>query len=149
MPQKVVTVANPAAGADFTATVPAGEFWIVLAVAALLTSDATVQNRTVKLIIDNGTDTLFQGGNSGTGQQASVAGQYSFAPNLIMELAQVIGGLVRFFPIPGGTVPIVLSPGYRVRSATGSLAAGDQWSNIRLVVLAEVSERGLRKPWSV
>ncbi len=53
---KLVTVANPAAGANFTTTVPSGEHWIVKAVFFKLTTDANVANRLVGLKLDTDGD---------------------------------------------------------------------------------------------
>lgn len=43
--QRVITVPTPAAGANFTTTVPGGRAWVVKAINFTLTTDATVANR--------------------------------------------------------------------------------------------------------
>lgn len=43
--QRVITVPTPAAGIDFTTTVPGGRAWVVKAINFTLTTDATVANR--------------------------------------------------------------------------------------------------------
>jgi len=141
MPQILVTQANPAAGADFTVTVPAGKFWRVLSVSAQLVTDATVAARGPKLALDDGTTIFYECVNSGTGQAASSTCQYSFAPGCSMETASPASGVFKNFPIP----ECILMAGYRLRMITGAIQVGDQWSAIRVLVDEEVMEFGLNR----
>lgn len=147
MPQKLVTVAAPAAGADWTVTVPAGEYWVVIAANAQLVTDANVAARGPKLAFDAGAaaDTFYETGNSGTGQAASTTKQYSFGPGCAMETASPASGVFSTFPLPVAPPAMILFPGYRIRMITGAIQVGDQWSNIRLLVMSETMEQTLRK----
>jgi hypothetical protein len=51
--------ANPAAGVATSDTVPAGVRWRLISVTVTLVTDATVDDRYVKITITNGTDTLY------------------------------------------------------------------------------------------
>lgn len=142
MAQVKVTQANPAAGADFTVTVPSGKFWRLLTMIATLQTSAVVAARAVKLFIDDGTDNLYETGNNDTGHSASITAQYSFAPGCPMSTTAVpASAVLRHFPVP----EMVLMPGYRIRIVTGALDVGDQWSAIKLLVDEELMEFPLNK----
>jgi len=55
---KIMTVATPAAGAEWTITVPAGKIWEILRTNYVLTTDATIQNRNSGIEIFDGTNTM-------------------------------------------------------------------------------------------
>lgn len=56
--QSVVSVSNPAAGADFSYTVPTGSFYRLIAVNYTLTTDANVANRLGRVRVKRGTPTI-------------------------------------------------------------------------------------------
>lgn len=123
---KVVTVANPGAGLEWTATVPAGKMWEVLAINWTFTPDATVGNRYSKLRTSDGTTemSIIRASNvlaTGTaydmmyGNSSSVSGS---AAGLIMTQWK----------------PIVLPTGGYIKSQTVSIQAGDAHTNIYLYV---------------
>lgn len=124
---RVLTVANPAAGADFSTTVPVGVQWLVRSVHALFTASAAVANRLPKLrITDAVPNTIFTTTDSQT-VTASNAGEFSFAPggNNIFGSAVFNFGLPQHFRLQAGFI---------LRSVTAGIQAADQWSQIVLTV---------------
>jgi len=122
-----VTVANPAAGADWSLTVPASARWRVQSWSAIFTASATVASRQVRSQISDGVQIIF----SGQAQAAIVAsqvaqvsaGQGQVTSTLIAtEINPVLPGLLT---LPGG---------FRVQTLTTNIQVGDQWSAIRVNV---------------
>lgn len=124
---RVVTVANPAAGTDFSVTVPAGVVWKLEGFAALYTASAVAADR---LPVFEITDAV---------------------PNLITEtfanaaitagLAVRLAGFQGAFPFATATdgllslpVNLRLLPGWIFKSVTAGKQAADQWSAIALTV---------------
>jgi hypothetical protein len=122
-----VAVGNPAAGADWTYTVPAGLRQRFIGAVAQLTASAAVANRTVILVLDDGTNTLASA-TSPVPQTASQAIVYE-AGN--WPYSQSVAGVSTYLTFPPG---IVLMGGSRVRVSTVNLQAADQWSVIRVYV---------------
>jgi len=118
-----VQQANPAAGADFTITVPTGARWRVQALRANLTTSAAVANRTVQTVVDDGVNTNFIGPFL-TAQTAGQSLGYTAYPGggnpytILTEQGS---------PLPS---PTVMFAGARIRSLTANLQAADQWSLI-------------------
>jgi len=141
MPQLLVTTGNPAAGADYTITVPAGKYWRIVSHTAQLVTDANVAARNYKFIIDDGTTPVFETGGSGTGQAATSTCQYTVSPLAVMEAVSPASAVFKNFAIP----EMVLAPGWRLRVLTGAIQVGDQWSNIRTLVDEELNEWALNR----
>lgn len=116
----VTTGSDPAAGAEWSVTVPANTIWKVYAVRASLVTDATVASRQPAIIIDDGATTLYQV-YSGLSCTASATFAISWA-QLGASLGGVNTSLGAMAPFP-----LWLAAGYRIRSSTGSLQAGDNW----------------------
>lgn len=112
---------NPAAGAEVSETVPTGARWRILSMSAGLATDATVANRLPAIVYDDGTTTLFRA-NAAQNQTASQTVPYAFVPGY----GPANNGLgYPHIPLPPETF---LRAGWRVRTATGSLQAGDDWA---------------------
>jgi len=124
---RVVTVANPAAGADWSETVPAGVTWQLLAVNATLTTSSAVANRDVTLVAtDASSDVLWQS-SPGLNQGASTALGYAF-----FQGNSIAASLVAYL----ATLPIAmrLLAGFIIKTSTANIQAADQWSAIVLTV---------------
>jgi hypothetical protein len=118
---KIVTGADPAAGQEFSVTVPTGEVWEVLSLEATLVTNATAASRYVQIIIDNGT-TEFARVGSPVAQAASQTILYTASPLVgAMPSSAPSNAMVMNLPVQ------LLLPGYRVRSVTASLQTGDNW----------------------
>lgn len=131
---RIIPVASPAAGSDFTIAVPAGTVWWVESIVATLTTGVGVANRDADLIGTDGTTTFLR-----------IA-----APAL-----QVASQVVRYSWVrgdPGGAPPappaswqvgfpsIPILGGTTLQVSTAGIQAADQWSAIALYAL-QVRER--------
>lgn len=111
----VVTGTNVAANTEWTETVPAGTWYQLLSVTITLVQGAT-QTPQPKLVIDDGTTTLFASFGSTTAQAASTTQRYTWAPGL--TLSGNVGATTNVHsvaPLPAG---MVLGPGYKLSSGT-------------------------------
>lgn len=111
--------AAPAAGVDWTITVPAGRLWRVIGVLATLTTAAAVATRVVRLQATDGNATYLDLAPAAT-QVISLVRVYQWAQGL-QPLA--IGG-----NITGALPDVVLQPGSILRVTTDAINAADQWS---------------------
>ena len=94
-----VTVVNPAAGADFSVTVPAGASWLLNSVAATFATSATVGTRTPVLLITDATGHAVFSGATAFGQAASLTWSYSWT---VAPVTPPAGGTTNVGPLPGG-----------------------------------------------
>lgn len=124
-----VVVANPAAGAEWLYTVPAGVPAILSSVHFIFTTSAAVADRVPHLVVDDGTNTLVQKTHY-TAQAASQAGEYNFAHFGGDDAAPV--GYVVFPSFP----PTAVKAGYRIGTLTTAIDAADQYSAITLALVA-------------
>ncbi len=121
-----LAITAPAAGAEWSITVPTRARWNPLAVNYTLTTAVAVANRESALIIDDGANLLVQAPSRST-QAASLAVVYSWfrtpTPGAGTQDTSVVG------PLPD----LRLAAGMRLRSLTKNLQAADQYSNLRLL----------------
>jgi hypothetical protein len=114
---------NPAANVEFSETVPAGYAYKLIAVSVALVQGATQTPQPI-LVIDDGTDVIFESFGCTTAQAVNTTCQYTWAPG--MTLTGLVGATTNVHacaPLPEG---FVLPPGYRIRSNTiGKGAATD------------------------
>lgn len=128
--QAVVAGADAAAGAELGAiTVPAGEVWELLALAATLVTDANAANRQAQLIIDDGTNVVFQS-DSPSNQTASTTGTYVAGSGLERQDVGVPTS-TRQWALP---TALILTAGFRIRVVTTAIQAGDNWGVLRATV---------------
>lgn len=123
-----ITGAVPGAGAELSEAVPTGARWELLCGKFTFTTAVAVANRTVKLIIDDGANTLQQLGSQVV-QPASIGAVYSFGQGLPM---QGIGADSQsIISLPNN---IRMAAGHRWRTLTGLIQAADQYSAIFYLV---------------
>lgn len=117
---RTITGTDQVAGVEITETVPAGVRWNLISFRGFLTTSATVANRQPSLVIDDGANILHQSGANAVVAASATAGYFW-------------GSGVGAFGATGngnqGTLPdrLPLSPGYRMRTSTLLLDAGDNW----------------------
>lgn len=126
---KQVTIANPAAGADWRHTCPGQGVHRVVAMRAVLTTSAAVANRAVALVLSDGTDD-FATIPAGAAIAASQTGVVSTIPG-----APGVGATNGPLLLPSPTDGFLLLPGWSLRTATGAIDVADQWSAVRLWVV--------------
>lgn len=125
---KVVSVANPAAGAEFTITAPGDQFWRVVSMRFVLVTSAVVANRTPRLNVSDGTD-IYASVRADAVQAAGVTLTYSAIEGVIGR--QNVGGVANInWPTRGQ----MLQPGHQIASSTDLIDVGDQYSAIRALV---------------
>ena len=126
---QVVQVANPAAGAEFTLKAPGQGIWRVMSLAFTLVTSAVVANRRVALLADDQTDVWFAAATTVdlTATLTTRVGAYQGAAST------GLAGSVLNVPLPNDG--LVLMPGYRLRTSTLNIDAGDQYSAIRAEVI--------------
>lgn len=122
---EVVQVANPAAGAEFTLTVPGDGDVQLISLAFTLTTSAAVANRRVVLLADNQSD-IWSVCPAAGDQAASLATRYGA---FVGAPSNAFGALAATIPLPGPA--FILPAGHRLRSSTFAIDAGDQYSLIR------------------
>lgn len=125
---KTITIAVPAAGANFTQTVPAGKMWRIKSLVAKLVCAAVAANRYTGIKITDGTNEVY---NLPTGP-AITSGQTA-QQGWMVGLPVMASTTFNFLSNAMHMPDIVLGAGYVVSDDT-ALQAADQWSNIFLVV---------------
>lgn len=111
---------DPAAGAEISQTVPAGVVWRLTSIRFALTTDATVANRLPVLTFDDGTNVYFTS-LANAAQAASLGVNYEASASGIS--VSVSGQQQMILPVQG----IVMLPGWRVRTVTTAIVAGDNY----------------------
>src|SRR5260370_20302352 len=124
---RTITGTTPAAGAEILETVPTSARWSLFTFKASLASNATVINRAPQFIIDDGANILFDSIGI-TNQPAASVDTYMFT-TVIPSQAFTAGAQ----PV-GIQLPFPLKQGFRIRSLTGNLQAGDQWNAVQYLM---------------
>jgi len=117
---RAIVGTNPAAGVEIVETVPTNARWRLLALLTNFVTDATVANRFAQLLLDDGAN-IFFASDPPAAQTASLALNYAFGQGLA-RLASALA--THTWGSPNG---IHLPGGFRVRTATNGIVAGDNW----------------------
>lgn len=124
-----ITGTSPAAGVEFSESVPVGVQWRFISMHARLTASAVVGNRLVTLNLGDAALAAFYREPSGFTQLANQSIPYiwsdagAFNSGLVFGFVQV--------PLPS---QVILPVGFTMFSTTTGLLAGDQWSAIGFLV---------------
>lgn len=113
--------ADPAAGAEATVTVPAGETWELESFRVTLVTSAVAANRRVTLVIDDGTNILAEI-VAGLDQIASQTITYSYTADAGYETTATRSGVIQ-----QGIPRMLLAAGYRIRTITDNIDVGDNY----------------------
>lgn len=130
--RKTILGGNPAAGAEFSVSVPVGKHWELVAISVVLVQGLTQLPRPV-LVVDDGTNIVLAAPGSSADQVASTTCRYTWAPEL--PFTGQIGADPNVHStsgIPGG---FILPPGYRVRSSTLGLGINTDYGAPALFVV--------------
>jgi len=120
-------ITAPGAGADFSFTVPNFTRIQIISFAGVFTASAAVANRNVELIIDDGVNIVWAadvGAAIAAGQVENITATQTNVPNGVIATIQSA-------VVPPGNV---LTGGFRFRSLTGNIQAGDQWSALFMLI---------------
>lgn len=112
---------TPAAGAEISETVPTNARWKFRALRFQLTTSATIATRAVTFLVDDGANPLFQI-EAPSSQAASLVQLYNLSQ--IGARSDKVATSVIAIPFPD----IIMGPGYRLRTSTAALQAGDQYT---------------------
>jgi len=131
---EVLTGTDPAAGAELSQTVPSGERWKLLTLWARLVTSVTAADRYPRLVVDDGTNWLWITDPSAA-HTANTAMSYTVGAGQPRQ-ADVYAARVWAYP-----EDLWLLPGYRLRTDTPSLQAGDDWEAPQLLLAKWVYPR--------
>jgi hypothetical protein len=128
------TPANPAAGADFSLTVPTNSLWEIVHIGFHITTSATAANRFLACqVLDAGSNELFLFFASGSSLGASGGSDTRFEVG-IPQLAGNIG--ITSFNSSAMPPKLMVTDGFKIGSHIYNIQAGDQISGIRIIVRA-------------
>lgn len=123
---RTITGTDPAAGAELTETVPVNVRWKLKNINWTFVTDATVSTRTCRLIIDDGTSTIFNRFCK-VNQTAGQTEAYQALPmGYDITAAEGTSSNQLFIILPGEE--IILMQGARMRTITTNLQAGDNYA---------------------
>jgi len=123
---KSILPTAPAAGSEWTTTVPANKIWEILAIHYHLATSATVASRIPKVSFTDGTSQIAEC-RTVSSQLASLTYEHTLSPNT--PVLTLVGGLV------GGPIPkLVLNAGAVISSTTDLIQAADQYSQVVIYV---------------
>ena len=135
---RVVAVAQPAAGADWTVTVAGARtqnvLWIVQSIRAQLVTSATVANRNPRLTLTVAGSEVYRV-SATTNQAAGVTNVYTWSEGINYATA---GGSVTFEGL--GRCFRAVPTGSVIATLTNNIDTADQWSAINMLVL-EVTQK--------
>jgi hypothetical protein len=117
---RTITGTDPAAGVEISETVPTGALWRLKLIRNTLVTDATVASRVEHLLFDDGANILWESDNV-SAQAASLTITQSFSEAGV-RVATSVGNVVNSIP-PDNR----LAAGYRIRTLTNLLKAGDNF----------------------
>lgn len=122
-----ITGTDPAAGVEISETVPTGRVWRLVSMRFALVADATVINRIPVVTLDDGTNVFFAS-QSSNALTASLSRNYT---------ASAQGGKVTNETTEDAILlppDLYLFQGWRIRTATTGLQAGDNYGAPQLMV---------------
>lgn len=128
---EIVAGTNQAAGVEISEVVPSTRAWTLYAVFFRLVTSATVANRRPHLVIDDGNSNIIFRSPAGAVQAASATVDYAFCNTNVRETAVTDGVLMA--PMPA----LILHPGWRVRTITTAIQAGDDFGAPSLLVVTQ------------
>lgn len=122
-----ITGTDPAAGAEMSETVPAGARWRLLHLNITLLTDATVSNREVRVILDDGTAQYFESGATAVIAASSSVAITLWRGSFLPSLSSTVRGL-------NAPEYMMLLAGHRIRTETSNLQAADNYAAPQLLV---------------
>jgi len=121
---------DQAANTEISETVPADEFWLLLAVSVALVQGITQTPQPI-LVIDDGVDVVFESFGSSAVQAVSTTCRYTWATGLLLS-GQVGAGVDvhAVAPLPSG---LLLPGGYRIKTNTLGKGANTNYGSPSLL----------------
>src|SRR5262249_28719664 len=125
---RTIAGTTPGAGAEVSETVPTGARWELISFKVTFVTSAAVANRQPQLLIDDGTNVIYQYGTTGN-QTATQTFRRMWFPGGPVPTADINNNVP--FALPIG---IRLSSGYRMRTSTPGIDVADQYSAVVYLV---------------
>jgi len=119
---------SPTAGSEISFSVPTNARWRIHSLRYKFVTDATITTRRINIIVDDGVNTLIWLPCKVT-QAESLIRYYNFVPGDIDETAFTNTEIRASLPNP-----LILFQGWRIRTSTTNLQAGDAFSGVNLVI---------------
>lgn len=120
-----IPIANPAAGAEISWTVPTGQVARFLSLFGLFTASSTVATRVPRIQIkDAAGNVMFQ---CATDSSVAASSSSNFTFSNVPTKNSLDSCVIN-------TPPIVLAPGFVITTKTNNIQTGDQWSLACLLV---------------
>lgn len=119
---------TPGAGAEVSESVPTGARWQLLAFKVHFLASGVAGSRRAVFIIDDGANVLYESQTDATGTTAGGNFDIVYAPGIgDFRQSQVVQATI------GDNIPnlALLTAGFRLRTVTGALDVGDQYSAVR------------------
>jgi len=131
---RVILGTQPGAGAEVLETVPAGKLWRVVSFLVSLVTNSTVATRTAEFAVDDGAN-IFSWGQPQLSQSASLTFPYVLggAVNPAFPASGVRQGNSVHVAVPGLGLALLLA-GFRIRTVSTNLQAGDQYGQPKYLV---------------
>lgn len=126
--QVVRAATDPAAGAEVSVLVPGWVCWELVSLDLSLVTDATIQNRRLRLLVDDQTDVVYRWVSQAV-QAENLTRRYHFAAGLGFEQAAFVVETLLV-----GLPALELGPGFRIRTSTDLLAGTDNYARPTLYV---------------
>lgn len=125
---RVVRLADPAAGTDWTLQAPGSSTWRVTSMVARFVTSAVVANRFPRFQATDGTSTWWLQPSTAV---VAAGATVDYALNTGASQEALTGGIA-IGPLPAAG--LLLRPGHRFTVATDLIDAGDQWSRLVFMV---------------
>lgn len=134
--QQELTVAQPAAGVEWTVTVPVGELWKLRSLFYTFVTSAAVANRIPRIdILDASANLVFEAGNA-ISYTASSTWRIAAAVNGSIQGLAANTAIVQLFTLPDVWLPA----GYSIKSNTALMDVADRYSAVNgLIYVASSS----------
>lgn len=123
---KLIVGPDPAAGAEAILTVPTNLIWRIISFEVILTTDATVATRVPHMILDDGAVT-FLDIKTNADVTASETESFQWCSGIPDDISSNPA-------LHGMPVDLILPAGFRVKTDTSSLQAGDNYAKPHLMV---------------
>ena len=125
--------ANPAANAEIAVTtVPTGKIWLLKSFSVALVQGATQTPQPI-LIVDDGTNVVFEAFGSTTAQAVSTTCRYSWAPGL--PLTGLVGATTNVHSTAPLPAQLLMKEGWRISTLTVGLGANSDYGVATIVVV--------------
>ena len=122
-----ITGTDPAAGAEISEITPTNARWKIRALSASFVADANVANRTIEIVIDDGTNEILRLQD----RTVITAGQTRTMQLQTFSALPADTTTTHYFVLPGD---FVMLQGYRIRTETTNIQVGDNFGAPTMII---------------